>query len=516
MSTPAFANVSPLYRSSPIGSEFDMTCHKKAAIRVLLIEDNSIDARLVQAALADLGKVPTDGPVFKLKQANLLSAGLQRLAVGNIDVVLLDLSLPDSQGLDTVATVRAQAPHVPIIVMTGRDDEALAVKIVRQGAQDYLVKGQVDQRSLKKAIRYAIERRRAEEELRETRENFRSIVETTNEWIWSMDVAGKLTYSNPAVKDILGYAPEELIGKKNLLFMHEDDRRGFEEVLPKFIAAKRGWAGLVLRWRHKNGGYRHLESNAVPILDSSGLLVGYRGADRDITERQRAKQARMQLQLRLVTVQEEERHRLSRELHDQMGQTIAALMLSLKSLSDSGQFQSSAIERLQHVQDLANQLAQQVHTLATDLRPTALDDLGLNTALSNYVEEWAERSNITADFHSSGLTHKRLPLHLETTIYRIIQEALTNILKHAGAQNVSIIVEHRENRVLAIIEDNGCGFDVGTMINTPARERRLGLLGMQERVELVGGTLNIESTLGTGSTIYVRIPTSCREKEGAN
>jgi PAS domain S-box-containing protein len=488
----------------------------KTAIKVLLIEDNPIDARLIQAALADLGKAPTEGALFHLKCANLLSKGVECLAEGGFDVVLLDLSLPDSQGHDTVATVRAKAPHVPIIVMTGRDDEALAVKTVRQGAQDYLVKGQVDRRILTKAIRYAIERKRAAEELRETKENFRSIVETTNEWIWSIDLECILTYSNPAIRDILGYLPDELVGHSSLPLIHKEDRERVSEMLPEFIKAKRGWAGLVIRWQHKNGGYRYLESNAVPILDSGGTLVGYRGADRDITERQRAKQARMQLQLRLVTVQEEERHRLSRELHDQMGQTIAALMLSLKSLSDSGDFDSPANGRLQQLQGLANHLAQQVHTLATDLRPTALDDLGLNTALSNYIEEWSARSNIAADFHSRGLEKERLPPHLETTIYRIVQEALTNVLKHSKGLNVSIIIEHRENRVLAIIEDNGCGFDVDHMINTPVKERRLGLLGMQERVALVGGTLNMESTPGIGTALYVRIPTSCAEKEDQN
>jgi PAS domain S-box-containing protein len=487
---------------------------KKAVVKVLLIEDNPVDTRLVQAALADRGEVLSDGPVFNLNYANRLSTALECLAEGDIDVILLDLSLPDSLGLDTVAATRAQAPQVPIIVMTGLDDEALALKIVRQGAQDYLVKGQVDRRALIRAIRYAIERKRAEEELRESKEHFRSIVETTNEWIWSMDLDARVTYSNPAVEEILGYRPEEIVGRKNLLFMHEEERRGFEEMLPEFIAAKRGWTGLVLRWQHKDGSFRHLESNAVPILNAGGELVGYRGADRDITERVRAKAARMQLQLRLVTVQEEERHRLSRELHDQMGQTIAALMLGLKSLCDSSEFQSSANDRLLQLHNLTDQLARQMHNLATDLRPTVLDDLGLDTALSNYVEEWSERSKIAADFHSSGLIRQRLPPHLETAVYRIALEALTNVLKHAQAQNVSIIVDHRENRVLAIVEDNGCGFDADAMMDTTAWERRLGLLGMQERVALVGGTLNIESTPGTGTTVYVHIPTSGQEKEG--
>ena len=130
-----------------------------------------------------------------------------------------------------------------------------------------------------------VERKRVEQMLRESEEEFRSIVETTTEWIWTIDRRARLTYSNPAIKRILGYQPEEVIGKDALLFMHEEDRIEIEEVLPKLVSEKKGWSELVLRWRHKNGTYRHLESNAVPILNDGGELLGYRGADRDITER---------------------------------------------------------------------------------------------------------------------------------------------------------------------------------------------------------------------------------------
>ena len=161
------------------------------------------------------------------------------------------------------------------------------------------------------------------------------------------------------------------------------------------------------------------------------------------------------------------------------------------------------MDELQH---LANQLAQEVRTLATQLRPPALDDLGLHTALSNYVEEWSKRSRITADLHCNGLINQRLPAIIETTVYRIVQEALTNVLKHAQAQTVSIIVEYRGNRVRAIMEDDGCGFEADTMMSVPASERRLGLLGMQERAALVGGILNIESRPGAGTTLLLQIP----------
>jgi len=163
---------------------------------------------------------------------------------------------------------------------------------------------------------------------------------------------------------------------------------------------------------------------------------------------------------------------------------------------------------LHQLQDLTNQLAHVVHNLASSLRPTALDDLGLDTALSNQVEEWSERTGIRADLHCNGLIQQRLSPEIETTVYRVVQEALTNVLKHANAQNVSIIVEHRGNRVRAIVEDDGSGFDVEAMIEKPLSERRLGLMGMKERASLVSGTLDIESRPGAGTTVILYIPIS--------
>ena len=132
------------------------------------------------------------------------------------------------------------------------------------------------------------ERKRAEEALRESEEKYRSIVETTTEWIWEIDLTGRHTFSNPGVTAILGYRPEEFIGQIAVSLLHAEDRLEVETTLPRLIAEKRGWRGWVLRWRHKDGSYRYLESNASPIIDAAGELVGYLGADRDITERKRA------------------------------------------------------------------------------------------------------------------------------------------------------------------------------------------------------------------------------------
>jgi PAS domain S-box-containing protein len=134
-------------------------------------------------------------------------------------------------------------------------------------------------------------RKGAEEALKDSEEKFRSIVETTNEWIWAIDLEGNHTYTNPAIEQILGYSAEEMLRANSRSFLHEGDRRKAEERLAKAIVEKRGWTGLVLRWKHKQGGHRYLESNGLPVLDQQGTLVGFRGADRDITERKLAEEA---------------------------------------------------------------------------------------------------------------------------------------------------------------------------------------------------------------------------------
>jgi signal transduction histidine kinase len=191
-----------------------------------------------------------------------------------------------------------------------------------------------------------------------------------------------------------------------------------------------------------------------------------------------------------------------------MGQSLAALILGLKSLAHVYQPNDQAHLQFQHLQNIANDLAREVHSLALDLRPTALDDLGLVEALSNYLEVWSARWQISADFHSQGFTGRRLPPHLETTIYRIAQQALTNIARHAHAQTASLILEWVDDRVTVIIEDDGCGFDVEAVTKSQEKEQRLGLLGMEERVALVRGGLTIESAIGRGTSVYVRIPIS--------
>jgi len=226
----------------------------------------------------------------------------------------------------------------------------------------------------------------------------------------------------------------------------------------------------------------------------------------EIGERAQSEHARQLLLQQLVTAQEEERSHIARELHDQMGQDLTALMLGLKTLRDAAPDESPLLTRLEQVHALAIKIGREVRLLAVQLRPPALDELGLVATLANEVELWSARTLVAVDLQPIGLEAQRLPAAIETTLYRVAQEALTNVAKHAQATRVSLIIERRADAVHMIVEDNGAGFDADAMRQTTHPEQQLGLVGMAERVAHVGGTLTIESAPGHGTEVFIRIP----------
>jgi signal transduction histidine kinase len=156
---------------------------------------------------------------------------------------------------------------------------------------------------------------------------------------------------------------------------------------------------------------------------------------------------------------------------------------------------------------MAESLMSEIHRLAWELRPSVLDDIGLEQALQRYAEEWSRNTGVPVDFHADGdLGTDRLPREFETILYRIAQEALTNVARHAQARRVSVLVERRPGFVLLIVEDDGRGFDAQGVSAAPASPDKLGVLGMQERVRLAGGTLSIESSPGAGAAVFARLP----------
>ena len=229
----------------------------------------------------------------------------------------------------------------------------------------------------------------------------------------------------------------------------------------------------------------------------------------DIDPQKRAEAERVDLLRRLSEAQEHEQRRIARELHDQVGQTVTGLSLGLKRLERTLEKAPDSVavtEQVHWLQELIGKIGRDIHRAASDLRPTALDDLGLLRALETYAADFSERFGIRTDLQMLGSTD-RIPAEVETAAYRIVQEAMTNVLKHAAASSVSVVLERRRDELRVIVEDDGVGFDVNDVARADGDGRpRLGLSGIRERLSLLGGRMNLESTPGAGTTLFVDLP----------
>jgi two-component system, chemotaxis family, CheB/CheR fusion protein len=389
------------------------------------------------------------------------------------------------------------------------------------------------------------ERRRAERELRRSEERMRALVDSVDDFaIFSMDARGHIESWNPGAEHTFGFTEDEIIGRHaSILFTPEDRARGVQE--EEMRTARAEGRAADERWHVRKDGSRFYASGVLSPLDDAPDS-GYVKVARDLTERKQteeelrrthdelehrvavrteelrrtvesmlnevkerraAEEQAHTLVGQLVTAQEDERRRISRDLHDQLGQQLTALRLKLSAMREECDQDEVARARVEEVQALAERLDSEVDFLAWELRPTALDDLGLPVALANFVKEWSGHYNIPASAHITGFNSGtlRLPPQVETCLYRIAQEALNNIYKHAQAARVSVILERRDGHAVLVVEDDGVGFDVA---EAPVWEggRGLGLVGMRERAALLGGSAEFESEPGKGTTVYARVP----------
>ncbi|HYO62159.1 MAG TPA: PAS domain S-box protein [Pyrinomonadaceae bacterium] len=359
------------------------------------------------------------------------------------------------------------------------------------------------------------ERRRAEETLRESEQRLRMALDTGKLGAWQLDLATLELDCSARCKANFGLPETALVSHQAILAaIHPEDRARVREAVRRAVA-ERGDYHAEYRIFWPDGSAHWILARGRALYDAEGTPLRMVGVTVNITERRQAEEVRKELLMRLVNAQEEERRRISRELHDQLGQRMTALTMGLKTLSADSHGRRSTLAGLLKLQELADELSSELHALAWGLRPPALDDLGLSAALYNYAEEWAERARVAVDFHSAGIDGRRLPHDIEITLYRVAQEALTNVLKHSGADRVSVVLERVGEHVIAVIEDNGKGFDPETLLKPSIKGRKLGLLGMSERAAMLGGTLSVESTPGAGASVFVRIPLKTGGRQGA-
>jgi signal transduction histidine kinase len=219
----------------------------------------------------------------------------------------------------------------------------------------------------------------------------------------------------------------------------------------------------------------------------------------------RALDERTRLLNRMVSAQEDERQRVARELHDHLGQYFAAMLLGLDAAEKAWKRNAGGDRTITDLKAITSGMSREVHQLSWELRPTALDDLGLEPAFANYLEKWSDRFNLNVDF-AGHLQRRRLSAPIEITLYRVLQEAMTNIAKHASAGKISVVLEADIDEVRMIVEDDGTGFAQNHTGASDAATSGYGLIGMRERLALVGGSLEIEASPGHGTALFCRIP----------
>jgi signal transduction histidine kinase len=248
---------------------------------------------------------------------------------------------------------------------------------------------------------------------------------------------------------------------------------------------------------------------AVGAIESARLVQAERAraqADADLAAATERAKAKRELLGEILTAQEAERARVSRDLHDDVGQALTSVLLALRlvesSLASGDVDLHDARQRTQDVRELVTGALHQARQLAFDLRPTVLDDVGLLAALERLAQDMTSRGDTTVELVTEGLASTRLPPEVETVVYRIVQEALTNVVRHADAPIASVAVIVAEGRVRALVEDDGVGFDP-TIAPTPGH---LGVQGMLERADLIGGTVQVFSTMNAGSTVLFEVP----------
>jgi len=355
-------------------------------------------------------------------------------------------------------------------------------------------------------------RKKVEEELRLRELEIRTITDNVPALVSYVDKDGYYRFVNKQYKEWFGIPKKEMLGKHYTRVLGKAAQKRIKDHIKKALSGKQVSYEEELPYKH--GGTRWVKADYVPDVDDQRDINGFFALVTDITDRKQAEKAIEQhkqelqyLSSHLMHVQEEERQKISQELHDELGQMLTAISINLSSLDKlrTKKYDSQIRERLEESIQLVDTMSEQLNEMILNLRPSMLDDLGLIPTLRWYVKQFKDRNQIKVNLRVTP-SKQQLTKEIETALYRIIQEALTNTAKHAQAENVQVSINRRKASLKVTIQDDGKGFDAEKVSSLPVHERGSGLTGMRERLLTVNGKLNISSKKDQGARLDIIIP----------
>jgi len=332
---------------------------------------------------------------------------------------------------------------------------------------------------------------------------YRILFDQMNEGAVTLTRDGTIAYCNRRFADIVRTPLARVIGVPLRRFVPPAEQPAFDALV---AAGHRENRRADTTFRAEGGALVPVSVSIAPLqLEGSGDVIGVIGVVTDISERERAEELRNRLIQQAVTAQEEERRRIARELHDEAGQSLTALLVGLRTIEESRTI-TEAAELAQRLRAIAAQTLDEVGRLSRGLHPGILDEVGLPAAVTRHVQEFAQRHGVAVDLRIEGLDSEVLPPALQATVYRVLQEALTNVAKHAGARSVRVRLVRNKATVELRVQDDGAGFDPAAGAELAVGDRHFGLQVMRERAALLGGSVKVESRPGAGTTITAHFP----------
>jgi len=472
--------------------------HPKTAYSVLIIEDNPGDQLLLEENLKS-----TNLLIDHITTADTIAKAISILNEHSFSIIFLDLFLPDSSGLETVTQLVELYSKTPVIISSGLSDTEIAVKAISMGAQDFLIKGEYSSELLEKAVRYSIQRKDAEQLIKTSEESYRYLFDNNPAaiFIWRPDNF-RILEVNKAAVDLYGYKKEELLQKSLLDIRPDEDREKFIKACEELEAGHPTGSGV---WKHCNkereiiymdiSSHRIVYHETQVILSLGNNITGKILLEEKLIEERIKKQ--QEITAAVITTQEQERTFLAEELHDNINQILATANLYMDcALSDRDE--ETRINFVKDSKQFIKQAMDEIRNLSKTLLPPSLGEIGLQEALADIIEK-IKRVNDSIHFFidwqvpDENIFSEKLKL----AIFRIVQEQLNNIFKHAMASNITIILKLEDEALQLTVKDDGVGFDISQKRNG------VGLQNIFKRAGLLNGTATINSTPGAGCELII-------------